>query len=262
MKDIFSPTPYPDVNIVLQEFAAGIQSILGDQFIGLYLYGSLASGDFDPQTSDIDLIALTRNEIPDDQFVNVHDLHARFDKSNSPWSRKIEAAYIPLNALNHPPLASALYPQIEKGTELVRTALEVGWAFQRHTLREHGVIVTGPSPRSLIDPVDPLEMHQAAMTIVRGWQEQSRNDPSWIAWAQQRSGHTFIVLTLCRIRYSLQTGNVASKPAAALWSKATIGQRWRLLIDRALTNLHDDQEISDTDLIETLAFLDDTALLL
>ena len=41
------PTPYPDVNSVLQHFLAQIQAILGDAFTGMYLYGSLAQGDFD-----------------------------------------------------------------------------------------------------------------------------------------------------------------------------------------------------------------------
>ena len=40
------PTPYPEVNTVLLDLLSQLQAILGDRFVGLYLYGSLASGDF------------------------------------------------------------------------------------------------------------------------------------------------------------------------------------------------------------------------
>jgi hypothetical protein len=42
-----SPTPYPDVNAILNVLLAAVRAILGNQFVGFYLYGSLASGDFD-----------------------------------------------------------------------------------------------------------------------------------------------------------------------------------------------------------------------
>ena len=50
------PTPYADVNSVLLELLTGVQNILGPHFVGMYLYGSLANGDFD-QDSDVDFVA-------------------------------------------------------------------------------------------------------------------------------------------------------------------------------------------------------------
>jgi predicted nucleotidyltransferase len=52
-------TPYSDVNAVLQELLTAVQPILGRQFIGLYLYGSLAASDFHPNRSDIDFVVVT-----------------------------------------------------------------------------------------------------------------------------------------------------------------------------------------------------------
>jgi hypothetical protein len=257
-----SPTFFADVNSVLQEFVGDIQSSLGDRFVGLYLYGSLAIGDFDPETSDIDFLVLTRDELPDDQFESLKELHARFNQSGSTWSNRIEAAYIPLFVLKRPALPSALFPQIEKGSDLVRSPLEIGWPFQRLTLREQGIVVLGPAIRDLIDPIDPEEMRRSAAAMVGGWQKQSRGDPSWIEWAHQRGSQVFIVLTLCRIRYSLETGKVASKPAAARWVEAVSGPRWGPLIDRALASPHDEQAMPESDYREMLAFLNETGLLL
>jgi len=58
------PTPYPDVNAVLHVLLSGVQTVLGNHFIGMYPSGSLASGDFAPQRSDIDFVVVTADELP------------------------------------------------------------------------------------------------------------------------------------------------------------------------------------------------------
>ena len=40
---------------------SNVSEILGDQFLGMYLYGSLANGDFD-EYSDIDVLITLRDE--------------------------------------------------------------------------------------------------------------------------------------------------------------------------------------------------------
>ncbi|RPJ43754.1 MAG: nucleotidyltransferase domain-containing protein, partial [Chloroflexi bacterium] len=89
------PTPYPDVNTALRHFSTRVQAVLGEQFLGMYLYGSLALGDFDPQTSDIDFIVATKTEIAEDHFTALQALHEQFDAGGSAWAGRIEAAYIP-----------------------------------------------------------------------------------------------------------------------------------------------------------------------
>ncbi len=259
-KETRSPTPYAGVNAALAELLGPIRAILGSQFLGMYLYGSLALGDFDPQTSDIDFIAVTRGEISEDSFTALREMHARFDRSGSPWSGKIEAAYIPQEALKHAAATPARYPQIEKGTELIRAPLEIGWAFQRYTLRERGVIIAGPDPHTFFDPGEHRfsesgEMRRAAAAIMGGWLEQSRRDPAWVAWAHIRSSQAFIILTLCRLLYSLETGDVVSKPAAARWAQEALGARWDAAIRRALAGQHDEQEAPDSDYEDMLALL-------
>jgi predicted nucleotidyltransferase len=58
-----SPTPYPELNRVLKALVEGIQSILKDNFVGAYLQGSFAVGDFDIH-SDVDFIALLKIRSP------------------------------------------------------------------------------------------------------------------------------------------------------------------------------------------------------
>ena len=60
-----APTPFPYVNSVLGLLLANLRDTLGDYFVGLYLHGSLAGGDFDPGHSDIDFLVVTTEELPE-----------------------------------------------------------------------------------------------------------------------------------------------------------------------------------------------------
>jgi predicted nucleotidyltransferase len=62
-----APTPYADVNALLSELLGGARAILGPQFVGMLLYGSLASGDFD-SASDVDVLVVTHDDLSPDTF--------------------------------------------------------------------------------------------------------------------------------------------------------------------------------------------------
>jgi len=56
-------TTYPEVNSLLADLLAEHCRVLGDQLTGLYLFGSLVSGDFDPARSDVDLLAALADDL-------------------------------------------------------------------------------------------------------------------------------------------------------------------------------------------------------
>ncbi|QBD75616.1 DUF4111 domain-containing protein [Ktedonosporobacter rubrisoli] len=258
MEKALQPTRYNDVNEVLRDFVACIQALLGGQenhFYGLYLYGSLALGDFDPGHSDIDFIVVTTSELSAERIAALREMHARFANSSSPWAKRIEVAYIPREALNHLAPTEARYPQLEKGGELNMDHLEIGWIFQLYTLREYGVSVVGPSLRALIAPIDPTAMRRAVIAIPQMWLDDKEHDPTWLPWLRERENQAFVVLTLCRLLYTLGTADVASKPAAAHWCQQTLGEPWSALIGDAPTNQHRSGLISADEEAATIGLL-------
>src|SRR5437870_650926 len=100
MPELLQMTPYPDVNDVLREVLVQAQAILGSCFVGMYLSGSLALGDFNPHSSDIDLVIVTDGMLSDDLFAALRDMHARFAAGGSPWAARLEVVYIPKPALH------------------------------------------------------------------------------------------------------------------------------------------------------------------
>jgi hypothetical protein len=127
------------------------------------------------------------------------------------------------------------------------------WDVHRHVLRERGITLAGPAPRDLIDPVSPTRLRQAMLTLLPGWATQILREPAQIKY---RGGQSYTVLSLCRVLYTLQHGTVVSKPVAARWAQATLGERWAPWIERAWEGRHNpDSEASSEDVNETLEFI-------
>ena len=224
------PTPYPDVNAVLDELLSGVREILGERFVGLYLDGSLATGDFNPQRSDIDFLVATTSEIPDEQVLALAALHARLAAEYSPWGSELEGSYIPLEALRRYDPTQARHPNIERGGVLKVEKHGSDWVIHRHVLRQHGLTLAGPSPRALIDPVSPDELRAAVRELFQVWWAPMLDDPHRL---RHPGYQVYAVHTMCRILYTLEHGAVVSKPAAARWAQGTLGERRGTLIAQA-----------------------------
>jgi hypothetical protein len=257
------PTPYPEVNVVVHDLLTSLHAILGAQLVGMYLVGSLALGDFDPQKSDLDLVIVTVGALPDKTVAALRDLHQRFDHSASAWAARLDIAYLPQEDVRETSatVAAARYPILQWPELLALGHLEGGWPIWRDTLREHGVVVSGPDPRSLVDPVQPDDLRRASAATVEGWSARAHGDPAWVAGLRIQREHTYMVLTLCRLLYTLDTGSVASKPVAARWAARTGASRWRELIARATidprTNTADVPENAVNDALALLEYTDE-----
>jgi hypothetical protein len=251
-------TPYPTINAAVDDLLPSLRAILGAQVLGVYLVGSLALGDFDPQTSDLDLIIVTTGTLADAIIAALRELHQRFGQSGSAWAERIDAVYIPQEALREPSPTAANYPILEWPGLLALAPLESGWPIQRYTLREYGIVVGGPDPHALLDPVDPDDLRQASATIVERWHDQAHGEPDWSTWLRARENQSFVVMTLCRVLYTLETGAVASKPAAARWVDQSLPAQWSGLIGRTRAEQLARQDASADEVNETLALLEYT----
>src|SRR5512135_2637365 len=223
------PTPYADINQVLHLLREGAQSVLGNHFVGLYLYGSLASGDFNPQTSDIDFVVVTTDDLPTETITALEALHLRLRDSGLKWARKLEGAYLPLHALRRYDPNAAPCPTINEGRFYVdRQGSD--WIIQCYVLREYGAAVYGPSLKSAIDPVTPDDLRRAVAGVLREWWQPMLDNPAWI---RNREYEVFATLTMCRALYALEYGGIVSKPVAAHWAQQALDDHWAELIDRA-----------------------------
>lgn len=241
------PTPYPEVNTLLQELLTSVQTILASHFIGMYLEGSLANGDFD-EDSDIDFVVVTDEEISGNLFSALQAMHARIAAIDSEWAIQLEGSYVSQAALRRYDPELDLHPNLERGRDerlkMVRHDDTWGWMIHRYLLRERGITLVGPPPQTLIDPILPDDLRQAMRTILHGWATQILNDRNRL---NTRGYQSFTVLSLCRILYTLQFGDIVSKRKAARWVKETTGEKWSALIDQTWIGRHHPQEVASPD---------------
>jgi len=223
--------PHPNVNEILNILFTNVKEILQDHFVGMYLFGSLANGDFDEQ-SDIDVLVVTDSKISDDIFSALKEMHERIAKVDSPWAIQLEVSYIPQNALRCFDPADNLHPHMDRGDGEKLHMMMHGsdWVVQRHLLREHGIVIAGPNLKTLIEPISPNEMRQAIVDVLPLWVNPILDDP---AQTQSRGYQSFTVLSLCRMLYTLQYGTIVSKRVAAQWGQDTLGEQWTSLIKEA-----------------------------
>ena len=249
-----SPTSHPDVNEILNLLLVEAEKILEQQFIGMYLFGSLANGGFDAH-SDIDVLVVTDMEISNTQFDAVKEMHAQINQLDSPWATQLEVSYIPQKALRVFDPNNKLHPHMDRGTNEVlhMKPHESDWIIQRYLLRERGVVITGPDLKTLIDPIAPSELRQAVIDELPLWAEYLHDHPSTL---KNRGYQSFCVLSFCRMLYTLQNKGVLSKQAAAEWAIGTLDERWKPLIQRAVIGRqHPDMEASSEDINGTLEML-------
>lgn len=225
-----SPTPYPQINSLLSDLLAEVQTALGAQFIGLYLYGSLADGDFRPERSDVDFVVLTGESLDADTVAVLAKMHGRFPTTTTnKWAAKLEGAYIPLAEIGRYAADGGPFPQINEG-RFFMGGHGADWVIQRHLLRERGVVVAGPPIAPLIEPVTAVDLRRAIAQILQDW------------WAPMLTGknrldegayQAFAVLSMCRALYTLARGTAVSKTAAADWARTHLDAKWQPLIDWA-----------------------------
>jgi Aminoglycoside adenylyltransferase, C-terminal domain len=244
-------TDYPEINSVLRELLSGARGTLGDHFVGMYLDGTLAIGDFDPDKSDIDFVVVTDSQVSSDTFEALKTMHDRITSGASKWARELEGSYISQRALRHDRKPAA-HPYIDRGSVLAMVQQESGyWPIHRHMLREHGVVLAGPLPQTLIDPVPPEELREAVRGILREWWMPMLAEGPLL---QNSFYRCYAVLTMSRMLYTLRHGAIVTKPIAARWAQRAFDRRWTPLIQHALAW---SREVPP-DLEETLAYIQHT----
>jgi predicted nucleotidyltransferase len=251
-------TPYQSLNAVLDELVAGTRSVLRGIFCGAYLVGSFALGDAD-EHSDVDFLVVTEKELDDVQTEGLRELHRRLFRLDVAWAQHLEGSYVAREILRRVDPARTPLLYLDNGASELVLDDHCNTAVVRWTLREHGVVLAGTEPTSLVDPVSAEQLRAEALATL----------PLYVEWAPEptkaggmsRWKQPYLVLTFCRLLHTLDSGRVGSKREAAEWALAALDEEWAPLIQRALDDRPDPwlrvHQPADRDVVaRTLAFAD------
>ncbi|HVF89868.1 MAG TPA: nucleotidyltransferase domain-containing protein, partial [Blastocatellia bacterium] len=151
-KDEAIPTPYPELNTVLGVLVGRVRAILRDNFVGAYLQGSFAVGDFDLH-SDVDFIIVVEEELSENQVHALQAMHGYIFGLESPWAQHLEGSYFPKEVLRHEAQRGKKLWYLDHGARSLIESDHCNTTVVRWVVRENGITLAGPSPDSLVDPI-------------------------------------------------------------------------------------------------------------
>ncbi len=210
------------------DLVSEIQGVLGDDLVGLYLYGSSVSGGFDPEVSDIDLVAVTSSEVEALDLAGLDQMQNALVSRYPEWSDRLEIVYIGRATLGSfrtsPGSLAVISPAEPFHTPDERVA---EWLQNWYLVRETSVCLYGADAASIVPPIAWAEFVAATVRYADEVRSRSRLGASGGVIA-------YTILTLCRALRTVQSRTQDSKQEAAAWTRDRMPE-WAPIIDTALT---------------------------
>ncbi|MCA9958953.1 MAG: DUF4111 domain-containing protein, partial [Anaerolineales bacterium] len=215
-------------------FVAEVKAELAENLVGIYLVGSLASGDFDLD-SDIDFLVVMNTELTETNLTHLQDIQTNIHALDCYPAKHLEGSYINIHDLNDWRTVGIkkLYYFDNGSTTFEQSIHDNNWHV-RWILRERGIPLFGPEPQTILHAIPPDKLLDEMKTSMRQIMEAfAEAVPQPLNFFNSQFGQSFVVLTYCRMLHTLHTGEVQSKKAGANWAKEFVAPQWKPLIERA-----------------------------
>ena len=187
----------------------GAVSALGARLVDLgwvrdlLVAGSLATGDYDPRVSDLDLVALVAGPVDEGRTRDLVQLHQDLDRGPAAGAR-LGCVYVDEDRLLEP---AARHPTWTHGRLVDRILSGV----TRAELVLHGSAVFGRPPDRIFPPMGPDEVRAAARAELVGyWAWAAKRPHLWL----DRSIADLGLTSMARGRCALRTGQLLTKTDA------------------------------------------------
>lgn len=171
--------------------------------VGLYAAGSLGTPDFEPERSDVDLVAVLEKAPDEEELKALTSMHRALARQ-SPVGARLHCLYAARPDLEN---THREWPYWAAGKMRTKPLS----AITRIELHDHGVVVAGEPIAGRIPYVTPEELVDAVRSeLVRVWLPASRRRLRWYDDAWVDLGLT----SLARARAAMTDGELLSKTQA------------------------------------------------
>jgi hypothetical protein len=193
----------------------------------VYLTGSFALGGGDA-ASDCDFLAVTEGALSAAEETALRQLHEEIPHWPGYWATNLEGSYAPRADLGTLAALGRPWLFVNRGHREMEWSPHCNTEDVRWVVVNRPAVVAGPDPREFCCEV-PADVLQKAMRPqianllddVRTWA------PFDVVWTQR-----YLVETAARMLYTLERGEVISKPDALEWAADAFPAEWRDLIEQ------------------------------
>ena len=163
-----TPTVFPELNELLAELVARVESILGGNLVGAYLVGGFALGGGDLQ-SDCDFVVVTEKRVTAEQERELRELHDEIPTRPGHWPHDLEGSYAPRADLETLAALDRQWLYVDHGAREMQWSTHCNTEHMRWTLREHGITLVGPEPRQLVAEVPADVLRSKMPTLIESF---------------------------------------------------------------------------------------------
>lgn len=218
-----------NLTVLLHEMASDFPSLLENNLVGIYLWGSLTYKAFDERCSDADLIVVTQGEISEREFSALDNWFSKQLVKN-PWTGKLDMRFV-----------------IDKEF-LDKTSTCCGYHFGQLTrhgsdgnpiiwlnIGKGGITLWGKPAKEIAPGITRQILNDALLLELEYLKEDlaaNAGDTSDLAFFH----NSYAVLTACRIYYTAENNTLVSKDMAAAWTLENIPNNWHSIINTAIKN--------------------------
>lgn len=169
----------------------------------LFVGGSLATGDYVPGVSDLDLVALVSGPVDADRTAILMTLHRELDEGVGS-GQDLGCVYVDSRELED---LEASHPMWTHGSMVDRSLSRVA----RAELVLHGYQVFGRPPSEVLPPMSRTDVREAARAELAGyWTRAARHPLWWLDPVMPDLGLT----SMARGRHAMSTGELLTKTSA------------------------------------------------
>ncbi len=217
---------------LLREFTAMCRTVLGNELMGVYLHGSAAFGCFDARRSDLDLIVVVENPLPD-------AAKREFLRRLLPLDEKAPPKGFELSIIRRGVCSPFLFPTpyefhfshawkalaLRDPEEYLRQLQGVDPDLAAHfTVTRHcGITLYGHDIPEIFAPVPPECYTESIICDINNAEEDILRDP------------VYITLNLCRVLGWLRERKILSKQGGGEWGLAQLPAEFYAIVHYALT---------------------------
>lgn len=187
----------------LDEFGVRVAGL--EWVTDLLVAGSLATGDYVPGVSDLDLVAVVSGPVGPERRAELVAVHRTIDPALNLGCVYVDEAYLHDLDARHPTWTHGI---------LINRILS---GVNRCELVLHGRAIFGREPGALLPPMTPDDVRAAARAELTGyWAGAARHPWAWLDPVIAELGLT----SMARGRHALRTGTLLTKSAAVEQSAA------------------------------------------
>lgn len=215
-----------DVEKFFKKIRKELLEVLGSNLFGLYISGSLTYGNFRTKSSDLDCMVVTKRKLNSQELDRLEKWHGKLMKENNRPAKRLEMLYATRNGLlsSGDMKTPVFYKETFKRRAVSGANNKIIWL----NIREQGITIFGPEPREFVPPISAQDLRHALRSeldyLTSHTEEYLRED-----WSK-----VYVILTLCRILHTLETGEIVSKLVAASWCLEHAPKKYHALITAAM----------------------------